>query len=151
MKSLRSFVVIILVIFASLATNAIACERHDGAEFGRFGSFNPLAFQHFNPATNQPLSIMHPNTAYVESGGQSYINISYRIPKNYRNVKVSFSGSEGIEFVDSSTLSLNNKFGVYKLKYKANKSGTLQIDIQIDAISNDKPYTKEQRISVVSA
>ena len=149
MKFVRS-TCIVMSALSGIWSSAYACDLHGSGDFGRFSGFHPLAMQHYNvdPTSYQLLSLTHPKTTEIATGSQSVVNISYRIPLSYRNVKVTFIGSEGIEFADASSLALQNEKGVYELKYKAIKPGSHQIAIKVDAVTNNEPFSMEQKIAV---
>lgn len=151
MKCLQYASRVALITFIGLSSSSIACDLHGNSQYGQFAGFHPLAMQHYNQARFQLLTLTHPKTTQSVSGSESVVNISYRIPLEYRNVKMSFSGTEYIEFVDASILSLQQEQGVYELKYKVTKPGNHQISIHIDAMNNNEPFNMKQKISVLSS
>lgn len=152
MKSIRTISAISLLSFSSVCANVFTCELHGATGFGGFSRFHPMGAQHnASPSYQRTLSLTHPKNTEVVVGEESAIRISYRIPLSYRNVKITFSGSDDIKFADSPTLSLNNFFGVYKLKYSASKPGNHQIAIQVHAETNNKPVIQEQKVDVLSS
>ena len=139
------------VLLCLLPLKGLACDLHAGGGFDQFPSFHPFANRHLSDQYTQTLSLKHASKIMATSGEPAAVTISYRVPINYDNVNVSFSGSEAIEFLESPKTVLEKVSGNYQLKYRVSESGNFKISIQVDAFNAGRPVTFLQHINVVSS
>lgn len=132
------------------AVNSFACEFHGGFGFPSFNPFHPLAQQHILSSQTTELKITHDDVLYVSSDAQETLTLRYVIPKRYANAEISLSSSENLTLTDSSLLNLTKTKGDLAIPFSVKHPGQHQIIVRIDATQNYRPFSKIQKISIIS-
>jgi len=142
-----------IVLAIAISGTAIqACELHASGSFGfGLGRLHPLAQQHYQASAFKTLSVKHVKRANVKVDEQSTAKIAYVIPLRYRDVNVSFEGSDNVEITSDPIVSLEKDSGVYNLNFTVKRPGNSHISIQISGFADSKPFSINQKIELHSA
>ncbi|WP_218396878.1 hypothetical protein [Alteromonas lipotrueae] len=141
-----------LLASLTVVSAAHACGLHGGGNLGfGFNRLHPLAQQHYQVSAFQTLSVKHAKQVDVVVDEAATAKISYVIPLRYRDVNVSFIGSDGVEIVGNSAVLLEQDAGVYNLTFTVKRPGQSHISIQINGLSDGKPFSLSQKIELRSA
>ena len=147
----QQLVILITGFLSTIPLTSYSCALHGDFGFDRFPRLHPLAQQHNTDQFAQTLLLKHITKTQVLSGEETAVIISYRAPINYDKVNVSFSGSQHIEFLESSTVTLQQISSSDHLRYSVSRPSTYQVSIQIDAIDAVKAISTLQHIVVRSS
>lgn len=140
----------LIVSTATLACTAThACELHAGrnAGFG-FNHLHPLAQLHYQTSSIATLSVKHIQQLDVAVNEVVTARISYVVPREYRDVSISFEGSENVAIESDSQVALTKESGVYHLTFSVNDSGASHISIQVSGINDGQPFSTYQKIEL---
>jgi hypothetical protein len=96
----------------------------------------------------QPLNVTHPSSVNTETDTSSVLNIEYAVPEAYQDVVITFSGSEGVTFLNGEQLSAQGVSGSYPLKYEVTKAGSHKISVHINALKRDEKIDFFQYVTV---
>ncbi|MDO6566983.1 hypothetical protein Q4561_07915 [Alteromonas sp. 1_MG-2023] len=152
MMTLLNKSLITALAFFSLVAAAQACDLHGGGSFGfGFNRLHPLAQQHYQASAFKSLSVKHAKQVDVTLDETATAKISYVIPLRYRDVNVSFVGSDGVEIVGDSAVLLEQDSGVYNLMFTVTRPGASHISIRINGINDGQPFSMNQKIELRSA
>lgn len=141
-----------LLASLTVVSAAHACDLHGGSNMGfGFNRLHPLAQQHYQASAFKTLSVKHAKQVDVVVDEAATAKISYVIPLRYRDVNVSFIGSDDVEIVGESAVLLEQDSGVYNLTFTVKRPGSSHISIQINGLSDGKPFSLNQKIELRSA
>ena len=142
----------IALLLLNTTANVQACEYHNGVGFG-FGAFNqlhPLAQQDNLSAEPLSLSVTHDRLMSIKTGKKVQLQLSYLLPYGYADAEVTLIASDALIFDDASPLGLTESRGKLDVQFSTVQSGEHFILVRIDATQSGKPYSKIQRVSVIS-
>jgi len=142
----------IALLLLNTATNVQACENHNGFGFG-FGAFDqlhPLAQQDNFAAEPSGLNVTHDRLMSIKTGKKAQLQLSYLLPYGYADAEVTLIASDALIFDDASPLGLTESRGKLDVQFSTVQSGEHYILVRIDATQSGKPYSKIQRVSVIS-
>lgn len=152
MKRLAQNLAMTFCVFAFHVTAIQACELHAGGNFGfGLGQLHPLAQQHYQASAFKNLSVKHVKYVDVAVDEVTTAKIAYVIPLRYRDVNVSFKGSDDVDITGESVISLEQDSGVYNLKFTVKRQGMSHISLQINGIKDGKPFSINQKIELRTA
>ncbi|MFC3121250.1 hypothetical protein [Agaribacter flavus] len=152
MKSQLNKLLMLLPMILVTAIPASACEFHYGAPLGQLPQFHPLARQNFTKDAFEVVSLEHVKKTEVNAGEQATVKIAYKVPTSYRNVNISFSGSdETVEFISEPRISVDNTADTYYLTYTVDRPGTFKIAVQIYGFRGQTPFSTTQVIEVLAS
>lgn len=140
-----------LSIAAALAAGLVsgttaACENHAGPMFGAFS--HPAMQSYKRHSVPKKLILTHDREASAQVNQPEVIDISYHLPLNFRDVKLTFVTSDDIELEQEGTVSINRVNGKYALNYTAKTPGEHKITIKAQALRNGAPYSHNQQINL---
>jgi len=139
---------IAIALSALFSVNAVACEFHDNPMFGRFG--HPLMKQHKQAQQPSYLSLKIEPRVSAPAQQSAVLDIDYYSPMEYRDVKLSFSCTPGLEIDQLESVALNGVQGRYQLNYKAIEPGQHQIHVRVEGTKGDIPYSQLRKIQVLA-
>lgn len=139
---------LLITLLTTIPTLSFACEWHQAPSFGVFGAgqYSPNP-QHFS-ATVKKLSVDHVKQVIIKENEQSSIELTYTAPLSYRDVKINFKPSSGINFLSENNVELKQLRGSVDLQFNAKSGGQHHITLQISATNKGNPVKKLQRIVV---
>jgi hypothetical protein len=138
------------LLLLNTTTNMQACEYHNGFGFGAFDQLHPLAQQHNLMAEPSGLSVTHNRLMSVKTGKKALLQLKYRLPYGFADAEVTLIASDALIFDDASPLSLTESNGKLDVEFSTVQSGEHFILVRIDATQSGKPFSKIQRVSVIS-
>jgi hypothetical protein len=140
---------LISLLLLSTGVKSFACEYHGGFGFGSFGQLHPLAQQHILASERTKLEIIHNEVLHI-TDSQGTLTIKYVVPQRYANTELTLSSSESLFISNSSPLSLTKAEGELTIPFHVTHSGQHDILVRIDAKQNYRPFSKIQRIKIIS-
>ena len=142
----------IALLVLSTATKVQACEYHNGFgfSFGAFDQLHPLAQQDNLSAAPSSLSVTHDRLMSIKTGKKAQLQLSYILPYGYADAEVTLIASDALIFDDALPLGLTESKGKLDVEFSTVQSGEHFILVRIDATQSGKPFSKIQRVSVIS-
>ncbi|MBT0585952.1 hypothetical protein [Alteromonas oceanisediminis] len=130
--------------------SAAACQYHDNRNFAAFGQFHPLAQRHLPSRPQAEFKVYHNRDIAVQTGDDRQLQLRYFLPLEYTHAKVSLVPSEAIRIDNLKPFNLIETRGNLDVTFRAEQPGTHSIVVALDAMIDNKPYSKLQRITITS-
>lgn len=144
---------ITLMALSTLAFSglALSCEYHMGGfGMGGFAQNHPLMQRHMQQPIMSTLSVKHERVVNVAAQQDVSLPISYLAPPAYQDIIVQITGSDGIEFSQPPTMTMDKISGTYTLNYRVAQPGKYQIILTVNALRGEVPIALEQRVNVTA-
>lgn len=134
-----------------LSTVSLGCEYHMGGfGMGGFSQNHPLMQRHMQQPVMSTLRIKHDRVVNVSAQQDASLPITYIAPPAYQDIIVQITGSDGVEFAEPPTMTMDKISGSYTLNYRVAQPGKYQIILTVNALRGEVPIAIEQRVNVTA-
>ncbi|BDX07024.1 hypothetical protein [Planctobacterium marinum] len=148
-KKFSTYTTLFIACFSTFSANLNACDLHAAGGFGNFPMMPPPHSSAFKQSLIvEPITLKHAKKVMVSSGKDAAILFSYRVPKGYDNVAISFSGPQEVNFPEARTIYPKQGNGVFRMKYSAAKKGRYSMKIHIKANQDNHSVSRYQSVEI---
>lgn len=134
----------------------LACDYHGDMSFGGmgpmrgFGQGHPLMQRHMLEARPAQLKLNHESLVVAPINEKQSIDINYFLPPEFKDATLRFTHSDGIALDVDDKIAISELNGVYTLDYSVTEGAKQHILVWVDAVKATLPYSRVQRIVVLT-
>lgn len=136
------------IILLLMTHSPFACEYHNAPMFGVMGVGHPMMNRHKSQDFGE-LVVSHQSTIRISENTPSTLEITYKLPLNYRDMTLEFSSTNGIQLTASEPVKIEKMLGVYRLGYAATDGGSQLINVRVAGMKNGQPYSHIQHVNLI--